>query len=162
MSVKLRRMTGEEYETFCQWSVEQHVKELLEEAHVSQEEAVKAAEKEVAEMLPDGVNTECNYLMTIEEKDSCETVGFIWTLHEETEGKKQSFMCDFVIYESKRRKGYGTAALAAMEKNAAEAGCQESVLFVADNNDAASALYKKCGYQFLRQLDYGKYMIKQL
>lgn len=71
-------------------------------------------------------------------------------------------MCDFVIYESKRRKGYATAALNEMEKNAVEAGCQESVLFVADNNYAARELYIKCGYQFLRQMDYGKYMIKQL
>jgi len=33
---------------------------------------------------------------------------------------------------------------------------------VADNNYAAIELYKKCNYQFLRQMDYGKYMIKQL
>lgn len=138
------------------------MKELLEETHMSQEEAVKETKEELAEMLPDGENTESNYLMTIEEKDSKELVGFIWTIHEETEGKKQSFLCDFVIYESKRRKGYATAALNEMEKNAIEAGCQESVLFVADNNYAARELYIKCGYQFHRQMDYGKYMIKPL
>ena len=162
MSIKIRRMTTEAFERFYQWSVDNHVKELLQETHMSQEEAVKETKEELAEMLPNGANTESNYLMTIEEKDSKEPVGFIWTIHEETEGKKQSFLCDFVIYESKRRKGYATAALNEMEKNAAEAGCQESVLFVADNNGAARELYIKCGYEFLRQMDYGKYMIKQL
>jgi RimJ/RimL family protein N-acetyltransferase len=61
-----------------------------------------------------------------------------------------------------RRKGYGKEALYLMEKNAAEAGCQECVLFVADGNIAAQALYKKCGYRVLRQESYGKYMIKKL
>jgi len=81
---------------------------------------------------------------------------------EETAGKKQSFVCDFVLWESKRRKGYATETLRLAERNAVEAGCQESVLFVAESNDAARALYEKCGYQILRQAGYGKYMIKQL
>ncbi|MBR5564651.1 MAG: GNAT family N-acetyltransferase [Roseburia sp.] len=113
-------------------------------------------------MLPNGLNTEHNYLMTIVEEDSEESAGFIWTIHEETEGKKQSFVCDFAIWESKRRRGYATETLRLVEKNAVEAGCEESMLFVADSNDVARALYEKCGYQILRQAGCGKYMIKQL
>ena len=162
MVITVRKMTSKEFERFCHWSIDNHVKELLEETSMSKEEALKEAKQEFTTMLPDGLRTEHNYLMTIEEKDNKEVVGFIWTIHEETEGKKQSFVCDFFIYESKRRKGYATAALAAVEKKAVEAGCQESVLFVADSNYGAIELYKKCGYQFLRQMDYGEYMIKQL
>lgn len=155
-------MKTEEFDTFYQWSVEHHAKELMEECHMSQRKAIKETKKEVAQMLPNGLNTEHNYLMTIEEKDNKEIIGFIWTIHEETAGHKQSFLCDFVILESKRRKGYATAALHLAEKNAAEAGCQENVLFVADRNYAARTLYEKCGYKFLKQEDYGKYMTKQL
>ena len=162
MLISVRKMTNAEFERFYQWSIDNHVKELLEENQMTIEEAIRETKEEVAAMLPDGLNTKDNYLMMIEERDSKEPVGFIWTLHEETEGKKQSFVCDFFIYESKRRKGYATATLAEVEKEAVEAGCQESVLFVADNNYAAIKLYKKCNYQFLRQMDYGKYMIKQL
>jgi ribosomal protein S18 acetylase RimI-like enzyme len=100
--------------------------------------------------------------MSIEETIKKETVGFVWTLHEETDGKKQSFLCDFVILEPKRRQGYATAALSFVEQLAADAGCQESVLFVADKNYPAKALYQKCGYQFLRKFEHGIYMVKVL
>lgn len=162
MSVKIRKMTNDEFENFCQWSVEDHAKELMEECQMPREEAMMKAKEEVTQMLPNGLNTEYNYLMTIVEEDSEESAGFIWTIHEETEGKKQSFVCDFAIWESKRRRGYATETLHLVEKNAVEAGCQESVLFVADSNVAARNLYEKCGYHIRRQAGYGKYMIKQL
>ena len=160
MSVKIRKMTTDEFEIVYQWSVEHNATELMEELHISEEKAIKASIAEVAEMLPDGFNTERNVFLTIVAED--ENVGFIWTLHEETEGRKQSFICDFAIWESKRRKGYGVAALHLAEQNAVEAGCQESVLFVRDDNDAARALYQKCGYEVLRQAGCGKFMVKQL
>lgn len=162
MFVKLRRMTNEEFESFYGWSIEHQAKELMEELHISQEEAISETIKEVAEMLPDGIDTPHNHFMTIVDSDSDENIGFVWTLHEVTEGRKQSFICDFAIWESKRRKRYASAALRLAENQAAEAGCVESVLFVKDNNTAATALYRKCGYQVLRQHRYGKYMIKQL
>ena len=162
MFVKLRRMTNEEFESFYGWSIEHQAKELMEELHISQKEAISETIKEVAEMLPDGIDTPHNYFMTIVDSDSDENIGFVWTLHEVTEGRKQGFICDFAIWESKRRKGYASAALRLTEKQAAEAGCVESVLFVKDDNTAAKALYRKCGYHVLRQHGYGKYMIKQL
>ena len=155
-------MTNDEFETFHKWSVEHQAKELMEELRISQEEAISETIKEVAEMLPDGIDTPHNYFTTIVDSDSDENIGFVWTRHEVTEGRKQSFICDFAIWESKRRKGYASAALRLAENQAAEAGCVESVLFVKDNNTAATALYRKCGYQVLRQHGYGKYMIKQL
>lgn len=160
MSVTIRRMTNDEFEVFYQWSIEHHAKHLMEELHMTQEDAIKETMEEIANMLPDGFNMEHNDLLTIVAEG--ESVGFIWTIYEEAEGRKQCFICDFAIWESKRRKGYATEALRLEEKNAVEAGCQESVLFVADRNMAARALYRKCGYQFLRQEGYGKYMIKQL
>ena len=162
MFVKLRRMTNEEFESFYGWSIEHQAKELMEELRISQEEAISETIKEVAEMLPDGIDTPHNYFTTIVDSDSDENIGFVWTLHEVTEGRKQSFICDFAIWESKRRKGYASVALRLAENQAAEAGCVESVLFVKDNNTAAKSLYRKCGYQVLRQHGYGKYMLKRL
>ena len=160
MSVKIRKMTNGEFEIFYRWSVEHHAKELMEELQMSHEKAINETIAEVAEMLPDGFNTEHNDLMTIVVED--ENVGFIWTAYEEAEGRKQCFICDFAIWEPKRRKGYGEVALHLAEENAVVAGSQESVLFVRDDNDAARALYRKSGYQVLRQEGYGKYMTKQL
>ena len=160
MSVILRNMTAAEFAAFCDYSIQDRARELMQAGAFPHEQAMAEAQKEIAGLLPDGLHTERHQLMTIEEERT--PVGFLWTLHEETNGQKQSFLCDFVIHAAYRRKGYATAALHAMEQAAAQAGCQESVLFVADANDAANALYEKCGYRFLRQLDDGKYMIKPL
>ena len=162
MTVTIRKMTTAEFENFYRWSIEQQAEELVAELQISRQDAAQKAVAEVAQMLPDGLHSKNNHLMTILEMNSGENAGFIWTLYEETDGRKQSFLCDFAVWESKRRRGYGAAALKLAEKNAAEAGCQESVLFVSDDNIAAQTLYEKCGYSVLRQERYGKYMIKQL
>ena len=162
MGVKIRSMTNEEFEAVQQWSIQHHAAELMEELHISEEDATAEATLEFTQLLPDGIHTQHNHLMTIVEAANDEPVGFIWTLHEEFEGRKQSFICDFAIWESKRRRGYAAAALYLTERNAAEAGCQESVLFVGDDNAAARALYEKSGYIVLRQKDYGKFMKKQI
>ena len=162
MSVIIQGMTQDAFDAFYRWSIAHHAEELMEELHISRDEATKAAIAEVDQMLPDGLNTANHHLMSIIESCSEEIVGFLWTIHEETDGRKQSFLCDFAIWESKRRRGYGQAALHWAEKNAADAGCQESVLFIADSNKAARALYEKCGYRDLRPEGYGKYMVKQL
>ena len=128
MSVTIRAMTPDEFRHFYQWSTAQQAAELMEEHHISYEAALQAATKEVDEMLPDGLYTTQNFLMTIMEASCGESAGFLWTLHEYTAGKKQSFLCDFAIWESKRRRGYGAAALYLMEKQAIDAGCQESIL----------------------------------
>ena len=162
MSVTIRAMTPDEFRHFYQWSIEQQAAELMKEHHISYEAAIQTAAKEVDEMLPDGLHTKHNYLMTIIDAPRGESAGFLWTIHEYAAGKKQSFLCDFAIWESKRRRGYGAAALYLMEKQAIDAGCQESVLFVSDDNTAARALYEKCGYRVLRQSGCGKYMMKPL
>ena len=162
MPVTIRTMSNNEFDQFFQWSAKNHAAELMNELRITKEHARSEAWKELNEMLPQGLDTTGNYFMTILEAETEEHVGFIWTLHEEFQGRRQSFLCDFVIWEPKRRKGYATAALLLAEKKAAEAGCQESVLFVSNDNDAAKALYLKCGYRLLRHADHGSYMMKPL
>lgn len=162
MSLTIRAMTNEEFDSFFRWSVENHTKELMMQSDKTQDEAISEANAEVKEMLPEGLSTAQNHLMTFVETGSNENLGFIWTLYEVTAGRKQSFICDFAIWEPYRRKGYGAAALFLAEAKAMQDQCVESVLFVRDDNGAARALYQKCGYQVLRQAGCGKYMIKQL
>ncbi len=160
MSVVIREMTSGEFEAFYRWSAENHAKELMEELQLSHAEAMQETLDELAQMLPKGFQTENHHFFSILAEN--EHAGYLWTIYEETEGRKQCFLCDFVIWEDKRRKGCGEKALCLVERSAAAAGCQESVLFVRDDNSAARALYKKCGYQILRQEAYGKYMKKLL
>ena len=162
MAVTLRSMTQHEFQQFYTWSIAHHTAELMKELQITEEEAAKEAAAEVAEMLPEGIHTRNHHLMTVVETATGENAGFVWTIHEEFEGKKQSFLCDFAIWEAKRRRGYAAAALDLTEQQAKAAGCCESVLFVSDDNEVAGSLYRKSGYRVLRQHGYGKFMVKQL
>lgn len=162
MSISLRKMTSNEYDEFFKWSRNNHVKELIKDTNMSLEDALSQTEVEVKEMLPDGINTENNSLMVIENVLDNRNVGFMWYLYEETHGVQQVFLCDFVIDELERRKGYATEALYVMEQNATEFGCKECVLFVAKENEPAQRLYSKNGYIFLKEMDYGMYLKKKL
>ncbi len=162
MNIRLRTMTAREYGDFLTYSKIHHADELMKEINLTADEALQETEKELKEMLPDGLDTKDNHLMVIEEMADQRIVGFIWYLSEWTGGVKQVFLCDFVIYEPERRKGYATAALGEMEKHAKTHGCEESVLFVANDNAAARNLYAKCGYVFLKKDDYGNFLKKQL
>ena len=159
MPVTIREMTDEEYVSFFRWSIQSQAKDLMEEDDCSWEEALVIAETELTGILQ---GPEHQRLMTVTETGSGENIGFIWMLHEQTDGRKQCFLCDFAIWEPYRRKGFSAAALALAEKDASEAGCREVVLFVTDRNTAAKALYEKSGYRVLRPKDSGMYMIKPL
>ena len=160
MSVTIQDMTPQAFETFYQWSLLHHTEELMQQRNLTREEARKESKKELSQMLPEGLQTENQQLYSIVAEGKI--VGFLWTLHEETAGKKQSFLCDLAVWEDYRRRGYAAQALRLMEAQAAKDGCQESVLFVADSNYAARKLYEKAGYRELRQSDCGNYMIKDL
>ena len=54
---------------------------------------------------------------------------------------------DFEIFESHRRRGYGTRALQALEHVAAEHGIGRIALHVFGHNAAARALYQKAGFK---------------
>ena len=162
MKTELRKMNKEEYEAFYRMSFESMVNELVREKHITVTEAQKETASELDAMLPLGMDTRDNFLMTIIDRHNGEQKGYIWTVHEYSDSIKQSFLCDLLIYEEHRRKGYAKQAIALMEDAARAAGCVETVLFVSDDNTAAIALYEKCGYHFLREMDYGKYMKKIL
>lgn len=162
MNIRLRTMTAQEYNDFYEYSKIHHADELMKELHLSFDEAIQETENELKEMLPDGQDTKDNFLMVIEDAADHRTVGFIWYLFELTDNVKQAFLCDFVIYEPERRKGYAAAALSGMEQRAKKHGCQKSVLFVADDNSVARNLYAKCGYVFLKKGDCGSYLKKKL
>ena len=159
--ITIRKMTVSEYEEFYRRSFAHHVLELMEQLDMSKEDAEKETAEELASMLPDGMDTTDNHLMSIVDDNGVQA-GFIWTLHEYNGDVKQSFLCDIEVYEPYRRRGCAAAAVGLMEEFARNEGCSESVLFVADDNTAANALYERCGYSFLRRMEYGRYMKKSL
>ena len=162
MRVKLRKMNSQEFDSFCEYSINDYAKDLMKEQEITLKEALSQAKNEFSEMLPEGSSTKDNSLMMIEEVYNGKAVGVIWYLYEMTEGTKQVFLNDFMIYEEERRKGYAMEAINKMIQMAKEDGCTESIIYVWKHNPPGIYLYTKCGYSAFREQDDGMYMKKEI
>lgn len=162
MNVTLQKMTPAEFSAFCDSSAADYAADLLKSQPLSPKDALAQAKKELADMLPQGADTPDHFLMTIQNAENGQPVGLIWYLYEHTDGVKQVFLSDFLIYEAHRRKGCATAALHEMARLARADGCTESIIHVWEHNPAGISLYEKCGYVPFRQADGGVYLKKKI
>lgn len=160
MNVKLRKMTVSEFAVFKQYSIEDYAIDLTNNFELTLEKALSQAEKEFIDILKEGIYTKDNDLMVITDCNAEKNVGVIWYLYEFTDGIKHTFLSDFIVKEEERRKGYATAALYEMEKEASKYGCTECRLYVGKNNKKGIQLYTKVGYEIFRNTDDGMYMKK--
>ena len=144
--IEFKKMSEEEYSKFWEYSVSEYANDLMNGENLDRETALKKAESEFGEMLYDGPDTEDHFVMTIRDVQRGKEVGWIWYCYEIGEGVNQVFLCDFLIFEDERRKGYASAALVEMEQRAKADGGTAAALFVWDHNAAGAALYRKCGY----------------
>lgn len=162
MDVLLRKMSEEEFKAYFEYSINDYANDLMNANNSAIEDALAQAEREFEEMLPNGSNTEDNALRIIVDAAGEKIVGVIWYLFEMTDGVKQVFLNDFIIREEERRKGYASAALAEMERDAVKNDCGESIIYVWKHNSPGISLYTKCGYAVFRELDDGMYMKKEM
>ncbi len=154
MVVQLRDMFPNELAAFRSYSVNDYANDLIRDQAMCKTASFMQAEQEFDELLPD------SFLRVIEH-DAC-AVGVLWYLTEVTDGIRHVFLNDFVISPQHRRKGYGTAALAALEQEAQTHGCTEIRLYASNGNQAVRALYERCGYCLLRPTEAGVYLYRKI
>ena len=159
----LRKMNEEEFRAFKAYSIADYAQDLMKGKDLTQAQALKYAEEEFDEGLPDGLETKDRFLMNIEDR-SGKTVGWIWFEYytDEADGTRLVFLADLLVFEEERRKGYASAALCEMNALAKRDGCARSELFVWDHNPGGQHLYEKCGYQPARREKGGMLMAKAL
>ncbi|WP_449603204.1 GNAT family N-acetyltransferase, partial [Paenibacillus sp. Marseille-Q9583] len=66
-------------------------------------------------------------------------IGFIWYEKEDTSG----FICDFLVKQNYRNKGYGFETMKLIEQEAKDKGIRKLRLSVVNFNEPAYNLYKK-------------------
>ena len=123
--------------------------------HISLEEAAEFAEKQLTQILPRGAETPGHHFAWIVAVEPSERVGFVWYFADGQRG--EAFIYDLWIDEDRRRRGYASAALSAIDDEVRQLGCERIGLNVFATNPGAAALYRKCGFQAVTQ-----YMNKRL
>jgi ribosomal protein S18 acetylase RimI-like enzyme len=109
------------------------------------EGAEARADREFTDLLPEGLATPGHELCSIV-NEAGEVVGTLWygPLHEVGDGS--CFIWDIEVLAEARGRGYGRAALVALEPIARDRGYNAIGLHVFGDNEVARHLYRSSGY----------------
>jgi hypothetical protein len=80
--VRLVPMTEDELELHLEKSIPEYAADNVAAGYWSEEEALERSRKAFHGLLPQGVNTENNYLFRIQVEESGEKIGTLWMKHE--------------------------------------------------------------------------------
>ncbi len=143
-TVTFRPMTEAEYQALRSWLDEDYAQDVAKAMAMSLEEGREAARKQLGELLPDGLSSEGHHFWKIVAEDGA-AVGDLWVLVEPQ--KERAFIYFIGIDEAYRGKGYGRAAMQALEAEVRPLGATRIDLSVFGDNATAIHLYQSLGYQ---------------
>ena len=135
---------------FVQRSVASFAQDQVRAGNWARPEVDQKAEALLADLLPDGLNTEGHAFLQIVEEQTGQPVGTLWFSEREGGQGKVGFVCDLRVDEPQRGRGYGKAAMLGLERKAAAMGLGLICLNVFAENRIARNLYEGLGYQVMQ------------
>jgi ribosomal protein S18 acetylase RimI-like enzyme len=107
--------------------------------------AESRAAGDLARILPDGQATPGHDFRSILNAEG-QAVGVLWFAPNQPPNRRAIFVWDILVAAEFRGRGYGRAALAALELVAGQLGYEAIELHVFGDNDVARNLYRSAGY----------------
>jgi len=153
--VSLVPMTEDEFAAYLEKTIPKYAAEKVRAGYWPENEALERSRDDHQNLLPQGVNTENNYLFRIQIDETGEKIGILWMKHEAP--RKHGFVYDISLDESQHGKGYGKKAMLALEEYAKGLGLESIGLHVFSHNTTAMKLYASLGYEVTSQV-----MVKKL
>ncbi|HPD39445.1 MAG TPA: GNAT family N-acetyltransferase [Mesotoga infera] len=145
--VRLEKMAAEDFDTYIEKLTANYAKDNVRSGRWTREEALEKSVSQINSLLPEGIETQNHVFFSIVDEGTGDAVGYIWLHIAPGEGLKKAFIYDLIIFEKFRKRGYGRAALVALEEYAKEKGIASISLHVFAHNAAALSLYRKMGYE---------------
>ena len=143
--VRLEAMSQAEFERYMDTAVEDYAQSRFKCGDCAIEEARAHAADDYRALLPDGLATADQSLFTLRAENG-EAVGMAWLAMRERYATKTAYIYDVQVDPAHRGKGYGAAAMKAVEAAAAGKGALRISLNVMSWNHGARRLYERCGY----------------
>ena len=141
----LRPITDEEFNVWRETVIPEYAQDKVDSGQWPAESAIELSRKKYEELLPQGKNTENNYIYTVLSGDG-QPVGILWIAAKDRAKKKIAFVYDILIWPEHRRRGHAFRAFQALELEAVRLGLAGVALHVFGHNHEAHALYTKLGY----------------
>lgn len=145
--VRLEKMAAEDFDAYIEKLTANYAKDNVRSGRWTREEALEKSVSQINSLLPEGIETQNHVFFSIVDEGTDDAVGYIWLHVAPGEGPKKAFIYDLIIFEKFRKRGYGRAALVALEEYAKEKGIASISLHVFAHNTAAFSLYRKMGYE---------------
>jgi len=136
-----------ELDSYLQDSIREYADDHVRTGNWKPEEALERSKREFDELLPQGVNSPGQHLFSIRERATELPVGMIWFAERGQGQTPFAFIYDLIILPEHRGKGYGEAAMRAVEDEARKLGLKRISLHVFGQNRVARNLYEKLGYE---------------
>ena len=133
------------YRRFAASSVTAYAADKVRVGAWTADEAADRARREFDGSLPRGLDTPGHHLCTVVD-DGGRAVGVLWFGPTSGSGSDATFIYDIEIEPPYRGRGYGRAALEALEPLARSLGFQRIGLHVFGDNEVARNLYRSAGY----------------
>jgi ribosomal protein S18 acetylase RimI-like enzyme len=152
--VTLRPMTEAEYEAFLAALRPSYGADTAQAEDLPLEKAQTAATAQTAQLLPQGFRTPDHHFWRVVAEDGA-VVGSLWVHHKPDQ--RRAFIYEIEIDEAQRGRGYGEAAMRALEETLRSMQVTHIGLSVFGFNTTARALYDKLGYRAA-----ATYMLKRI
>jgi GNAT superfamily N-acetyltransferase len=144
--IALRPMSAEEFRRYLDPAIRSYARLHQRAGKLTWMRALARAKKDYAELLPRGLRSPRQFLYSILYEGRA--IGMFWLEMRRKEGRKKAFIFDIQLKPSQRGKGFGRAALAALEGEAKRLGAREVGLHVFGHNVRARGLYETSGYRY--------------
>lgn len=138
-------MTQPEYEAFVERAIPEYAADNVRAGYWSESEALEKSREGYEKLLPNGLQTENQFLYTL--YDANQAVGMIWIRADLQSPVKNGFIFELHVDEKFRGKGYGKQAMLLIEEKARELGLKSLGLHVFAVNNIARNLYESVGYE---------------
>lgn len=141
----LTPMTQIEFEAFLEQEIPEYAADNVRAGYWDESEALEKSREAFKRLLPQGMQTENNYLYSICDGDM--SVGVIWMRADVARPIKSGFIYDLRVDEKFRGQGYGKQAMLLIEEKARELDLKSIGLHVFAYNTVARNLYEGIGYE---------------
>ncbi len=145
-------MSEPDLRRFRERSLSDYARDGVRVGRWSEADSLERSRAELDGRLPKGIATPDHSLCRLHDPVARVDVGTLWYARRPAGDGVELFVYRIGIDEAHRRRGYATAALEALEREARRLGATRISRYVFGSNAAARALYEKVGFRPLSRL----------
>lgn len=147
MQARLRPVSDAELPEFIRSARNGYAQQLEEHAYTAPAAAREQAEREIAELLPDGRIPEGHHAYVVEDASTGDAVGRLWFAERARGDETVAWIYEISIDEHARGRGFGREAMLLLEAEVRRRGLPAIALNVFGGNEPARSLYRSLDYR---------------